>query len=350
MSIQMYAGKSVIDSSLLNPNEGNSVTKKIDGKYVLRPSSLNIHCPYSYAQSALLGKKSKPSGASAVGTAYHYALELAYEHKIQTGENPNPNDIVEIGVANWAKVQEVEDLHYSVNDSPAKSTDDIANGLKTYMPTISKVNPIATEIRWSVALPKPSSIYSQISGSVDLIALSTQVMPNIGGDLAKKGIEIIDHKFTSAKSTSPKYKLQAGMYEIMGNANLPFMQGYEGLEVSGTVLHNMVRSKVLKTKTNPTQLHLVRPARGEAITNTIASRVTELIDRAEMFHFMKTELRVDPEDAVKVLYPTTTPEVSFLCQELWCGWYHQCPINNPQEIPKLDLISMFKQFKEKTNG
>jgi len=349
--MQIYAGKSVIDESLLDPTKGNGVTKVVDGKYVLRPSSLNIHCPYQYAQNALLGKKSKPSGASAGGTAYHYALELGYQEKILTGQNPSVEDIVAIGVANWDKVQQVEELHYSTKDSPAKMTDDIANGLRAYHPAIARTTPIATEIRWSVALPKPSSVYSMISGSVDLLALSSTVKPNLGGgSVSEQGVEIIDHKFTSKKSTSPKYKLQAGLYEIMGNANLPITKGLEHLQVSGTVLHNMVRSEKLKTKNNPTRLELVRPERGAAVVQNIASRVTELLDRAEMFHFMKTDLHIDPEDAVKILYPTTTPEVSFLCNELWCGFWDICPMNNSQAIPKINLVDILKQFKEKTHG
>lgn len=347
MQEQTYAGKPVIDESLVDPTKGNSVTKQYDGKYVLRPSSLNIHCPYQYAQNALLGKKSKPSGASAGGTAYHYALELGYQHKIITGNNPSANDIVEIGVENWKKASNSLELHYSSRDNPEKMTDDIAKGLETYYPVIPRTTPLAVETRWSVALPKPSSVYSMISGSVDLLTLVTTVKPNFGGGgVSEQTVEIVDHKFTSKKATSPKYKLQAGLYEIMGNANLSITPGLEHLKVGGTVLHNMVRSERLKTKQNPPRLELVRPDRGEAVVNNIASRVNELIDRAEMFHFMKTEMHIDPEDAVKVLYPTTTPEVSFLCSELWCGFWHECPMNNPQQIPKINLVDMLKAYKD----
>ena len=337
---QQFAGKPIIDESLTDDTKGNGVTMKVDGKVVLRPSSLNIHCPFSYAQSAILGKISKPSGASAGGTAYHYALELAYSHKIATGTNPTVNDITQIGVANWEYAKEHNEYHYSKKDSASKMKDDIAVGLSAYVNnTLPKVVPVATEIRWSMGLPKPSSVYSQISGSIDLLTSVLTTKPKLGGGVEHvQGIEVVDHKFTSKKSTEAKYRLQAGVYAMMGQAN--------GHNVVGSVLHNMVRSEQLKTKTNPTQLQLVRPTYNTtSTTNGIIGRATELIDRAEVHHFLTTEKGIDPEDSVKVLYATTTPEVSFLCQELWCGWWHECPMNNPANLPKIDLITMLKAMK-----
>ncbi len=337
MQIFQGANLPILDPAFSNDGASNSVTKKVDGKFVLRPSSLNVHCYFSYAQNAILGKKSKPSGASAGGTAYHYALELAYQYKINQQTNPNIRDIQEIGVTNWKKAMEVDELHYSSKDSPAKMTDDIANGIIAYESTMKATIPLATETRFSIALPKPSNVYSQVSGSVDLLAVDMHT-PQLGG--TQVGLSIIDHKFTSKKSTEPKYRMQAKIYQLMAQAN--------GKNVVSTRLHNMVRSQQLKTKTTPTQLQVVNPIDDQATTNLVMSRVNSLINMGEMYHFL-VSMGISPDDAVAVAYPTTTPEVSFLCQELWCGWYHQCPINNPSSNPSFDLVSMLQQFKEKTN-
>ena len=337
------AGKPIIDPALTSDEASNSVTKRVGGKLVLRPSSIASHCPYSYAQNAILGLKSKPSGASAGGTAYHYALELAYDHKIQTGALPPVADIIEIGRENWRAVQTVEELHYSSKDSPDKMTDDLANGLASYYPTMNHIIPVATETRLRVALPKPSSVYSEISGSIDLLAKGNIVRPKIGGGTETiDGVDIIDHKFTTKKSTTAKYRLQAGMYRVMVESN--------GMVATGSVLHNMIRSEVLKTKSNPTRLELVRPDWNEATKQVLRSKLTELIDRAELVTFLTHDLSVDPADAVKVVYPTTTPEASFLCNELWCGYFWECPINNQASMPKLNLLDLISQYRNSKGG
>ena len=326
--------KPLIDPSLTNENEGNSVTKRVNGKLVLRPSSINIHCPYSYAQNAILGKKSKPSGASQGGTAYHYAVELSYEHKIKFGKPLPTNDMVEIGVTNWEYATQVQEMKYAEGDSPERMKDNIAEGLKNYAPTMEVVKPIATEIRLNMALPKESNVYSIVSGSIDLLA-------EINNPLAgmQTGYRIIDHKFTSKKATEPKYRMQAGLYKMMANAN--------GYNVKDTVLHNMVRGKQLKTKRVPTSLEVVHPTDNYETQVLVWTRINELIDRAELYHFLTTEMNIDPEDAVKVVYPTTTPEVSYLCNELWCGWWHSCYINNMANMPKVNLVEMLREYKKR---
>ena len=336
MSTQQFAGMPLIDVSLTDPTQGNSVTKQVDGKYVLRPSSLNISCPFSYAQNALLGKKSKPSGASAGGTAYHYALELGYKHKIATHTNPNMEDLVTIGVMNWREVQKVEPLHFAPNDDANRMEQNIIEGLRAYKPAMESIKPIATETRFTVALPKESSVYSVISGSVDLLA---EAPAPLCITLSTPSVEIRDHKFTSKKSTEPKYKLQAGLYRLMGITN--------GYNVTDTVLDNMVRGKQLKTKYVPTSLEIVRPLWNDWVKGNIQARTNELIDRAEMWDFLKTDMGVDPEDAIKIVYPTTTPEVSYLCNELWCGWWDECPMNNPNMLPKVNMIDIIKQYRSK---
>ena len=337
-NIPMVMDMPLIDPALTDPTKGNGVTKRVGGKLVMRPSSLNSACPYAYAQNAILGKKSKPSGASQGGTSYHYAVELGYNVKMKTqGGLLTPDDLVSIGVQNWKYAVEHQEMHYANGDSADKMTDDLSKGLKAYAPTMQIVQPVATEIRWSVALPKPSSIYSVMSGSIDLLARPSS--PTIGSNV--NDVEIVDHKFTSKASTEPKYRLQAGAYRIMGASQIN-EDGTPKYNVTGSVLHNMVRGKQLKTKYNPPRLTLVRPTWDFPTQHLVFAKMNELIDRAEMVHHLTTEYSIDPEDAVKVMYPTTTPENNYLCSELWCGFWSICPANNPDKMTKFSLVDILK--------
>jgi len=316
--------KPIIDPALSNENEGNNVTKKIDGKIVMRPSSLDIGCWYKYAQNAILGKKSKPSGASQLGTSYHYAIELAYSEKLLTHQTPDMSVIKDIAVVNWDMAVDKLDLSFnSKGDSKEKARDDIANAVNTYAKVIPQVIPIATEQRFTVGLPKPSSVYSALSGSIDLLA-----------DNRLSTIKVVDHKLTSAKKTSNAYRMQTGTYELMGKAL--------GYNITATELHNAVRSKELKTKITPVTQHIINPTRDKATFNIIQARMYELINKAEVYTMLVTEKSIEPNVAVSLLYPTTSHEQHYLCSEDWCGFYYECPINNPSMFSNFSLLDMVK--------
>ncbi len=322
--LYLGTGKPLLDPALTNENEGNNVTKRIGGKIVMRPSSLDIGCHFKYAQTTLLGKKSKPAGASQLGTSYHYALELGFTHKLATQQNPNMNDLRDIGVMNWDSACNTMDLPFhSRGDSKEKARDDIANAIQTYGAMIPQVTPVAIETRFTVGLPKPSNIYSALSGSIDLLAehqLGT--------------VKIVDHKLTSAKKSPATYRMQTGLYETMGKTL--------GYQVAQTELHNAVRSKVNKTSTTPVKQHIINPTRDKPTYNIIEARITELVNRGELFHYLTTEKHIDPEMAVSLIYPTTSHEQHYLCSPEWCSFYSECSINNPSKFSNFSILDLMK--------
>ena len=339
---ELYAGLPVIDPALTDVTKGNSVTQTKGGKIVMRPSSLDSACPWQYAQAAILRKFSKPSGASQIGTTYHYAMELGATSMMQ-GVAPNANDLKEIGVMNWRKALDTMELHLAPKDSFAKMELDLLQGVDSYTPTFPRFNIIGAEMRFEAGLVKPSSVYSVLSGSMDRL--------DIVNSPYGKVVQIVDYKFTSKKSTTPKYAMQAGTYKLGVDATIVPQLQAQGIDVvSGgttTALHNAVRGKQLKGSYKNVEQHIVHPDWDNAVHMAIHQRQNSLIDMGEMWHFLVNEMGVDPADAVTIVYPTTSPNQSYLCNELWCGYWHECPRNSMEAIPSVDLVSMLRGVKEK---
>ena len=331
-----YMGMPLIDPALTNENEGNNVTKTIGGKAVMRPSSLNVHCWYSYAQNAILGKKNKPGSASQLGTTYHYSMELGVKGFLATSNLPKTEDLVEIAVVNWATAVGKGDIEFQDTDDLPKMQKDLITGVRSYRLEDMRAAK-AAEIRLNMPLPKASNVYAQLSGSVDRL------------DLVGNRVTIVDYKLTGKKVTANKYRMQAGLYGIMAqnDVDLKATLGIDHIESVEAMLHNAVRGRNLKTRGYvPTEQHKVLANFDQSTQNSIVSRVHEIIDKGELYHVITTELGLDPETAVKMVYPTTTPEVDYLCSDKWCGWYGICPMTNPEQLPQVDIVQAFKDLKE----
>jgi hypothetical protein len=112
------------------------------------------------------------------------------------------------------------------------------------------------------------------------------------------------------------------------------------------MLHNAVRGRDLKSGYKPSEQAQVLATFDQHTQNNIIGRVHEVIAKGELFYAMTNGLGIPDETAVDLIYPTTTPEVDFLCSPKWCGFWSECHMNNPSLAPQVDIVKMIGDLKE----
>lgn len=130
--------------------------ERIDGSYLnsLSASSIStlLTCPEKFRLSYLHKKWPRASAATALGHAYHYALQQNLEQKVFSGKDLWIGDLLREYERGWSKALD-EDIWWK-DDDPEETRQLGAEMLKIYHRMLSpSVKPIAVEERFEVPIP-----------------------------------------------------------------------------------------------------------------------------------------------------------------------------------------------------
>ena len=316
----------------------NSIAHRIEGRKVLRPSSIDTHCPYQWAMQTFGFYESKPKPANTIGTAYHAAAEAFDTYRILTNgqEQPPVNFLKEVAEQ---KVRMQESYYtqkfggdlwkdnedgYSKYDSRERLFSDLEYAVEKIPEFIgSEPVPLAAETRFTAYIDHP--IFAAVSGSVD------RLTPTPDG-----GVVIDDYKFVKSY-TQEKLKTYAVQQSIYG-----WLAKGAGLEVKGNRLLAVDRQATKKkftVKKAAGQIYDKKEVVPRFLKETLQpnykrawSKIVYLLNSTKLVDYY-VKNGVPLKEAIGIVFPTTGTG-DFLCDKKWCDVWDVCPINTGN-IPML---------------
>ena len=161
---------------------------------ILSGSSLNTwnECPKAWKYTYLWRLERPPSYKMALGTAAHYAVEMAMKWRLANGEYPPPEAWFDSFEVSW--LDEIKNSKPQ-NDKPEESADShYESGIRCITFYAAKIAP--TIIPFAVEMPISFTINGWVwTGTADLLEA-------VDGD--PKRIRLRDHKFTSKRPDKPQ--------------------------------------------------------------------------------------------------------------------------------------------------
>lgn len=260
-----------------------------EGKIVLRPSSIQqfVRCPHQWMRVHLLGEKVVPAAAARAGNALHSAFEYGFTVKKDKGELPSLDEILDIAVQEWKKLNQDEELKYNEGESYLDYEADIIRGVtKYYEEMMPYIEPVMIEQRFTVEIDNP--IIEAFSGSADLVVKQG------------KTLHLVDYKFTKRATNASHYLLQQNSYVWLAREN--------GVNLKSSVLHNIVRP----TTRSDVKINVLEV---EFKEKYLKFWVNMMLDALKEFY----------ENGTGLLKGGSDPVTNYLCSPKWCGFWNECP-------------------------
>jgi len=312
----------------------NNVAHRVEGKKVLRPSSIDPHCPFQWAAQfyGLYESKSRP--ANTIGTAFHAAAEAFDLLRMVSGSEHLPNNGHLLKEIAEKKIQDTEQKYrekwgsdmwkdnedsYSRYDSKQRLFDDLEYAIDKLPEFIgSEPVAIATETRFTAHIAN-HPVFNAISGSID------RLTPSQDG-----GVVVDDYKFVKSYTQDKlkTYAVQQSIYGWMAQGAGLKLSGNRLLAVNRQATKIAYKEKVNKagqvydiTENKPLFLkEMLQPNYQRAVSKVqLLLNLTKLTD-----YYIKGGLST--YDAISAVFPTAGTG-DFLCDEKWCDMWHRCPIN-----------------------
>jgi len=310
-------------SKITSPNDikalvlegDNSRTKTMGDKIVLRPSMVDMHCPYEWALKVYGLVRSTPKAANSIGTAYHAAAEAFDTYRIlSNGDMPPPDWLWDIAQERIAKSEaqykrltggdmwENAEGSYSKYDSKERLFTDLQDSVyDMHLNLGSLPTPATVECRLTQPIDHPK--FAAVSGSVDRLTRTPE------------GYYIVDdHKFTKTFNASKldTYAVQQSLYlDMAHNAGLQVVGGrLLGIDRGATRAKASARFKVLTVNYN---------------RNRAYNKVSYALNLVKLIEQFRAEMPLI--DAITMLAPTTN-QGDFLCSKKWCEAWDNCPLQN----------------------
>ena len=207
----------------MSDEEREESNKGDDGKFIIRPSSINsfVNCNYQWYKTFVEGIITIPSARASIGTAIHKAAEVLWSDAIHTKvKDANLSKLSDAAIECY-KEEHKKGLMYNEDEDETTAQVEVLKGTATFISDIVPYTDIPTGVEERFTVNLDHKLVSAVSGTIDYI---------------HKGQGIIaDIKTSKRKPVASNYQIQQSTYKMLAEAN--------GLKIKTNLIQGVVLTK-----------------------------------------------------------------------------------------------------------